>query len=188
MGRPPSQCRWFSIVIAPSQAPWLFGGAKASSRIASAELLATLACVNLFNKPSGKAAQAGAINLTSANAYTDNRGNCYAAAKLLSTKYSLNCVVMELATQMEERQLWLDLYWTPRESNTVADKLTAVVIDPAEFPASNRVGANFADLGLGNLDKLLAAGADLEAQRAVLARRQKSPAAKKLRVDKTPWA
>ena len=137
LGQPLALARWFSITIRPDQAPWLFPDGTGARRIAAAELLATLACVVLFSPP-GPARARGTVSLSSA--FTDNRGNSYAAAKLLTTKFPLSCIVMELATQMEIRQMWVDLAWTPREQNTLADKLASP--DPsahADFSPSRRV-------------------------------------------------
>ena len=55
---------------------------------------------------------------------TDNRGNSFALTRLMSTKYPLCLLVMELAVALEDRGLSLSAEWAPREWNSEADALT----------------------------------------------------------------
>ena len=55
---------------------------------------------------------------------TDNRGNKFAVAKLLTTKWPLAAFVAELAAQLEARDVLLDVSWVPRELNAEADAIT----------------------------------------------------------------
>eukprot|EP00972_Heterocapsa_arctica_P088728 13082960-Heterocapsa_arctica.AAC.1 len=55
---------------------------------------------------------------------TDNQGNRYVVAKLMSNRCPLNVVAMELASQLERTLQWLVLVWAPREDNREADDLT----------------------------------------------------------------
>lgn len=167
-GAPTAACRWFSAEVKQEDAPWFFPGGRPSRTIAALELLATTMCVMLFRVPAevapARLLAKGVLHVTSA--YTDNRGNSYAAAKLHSTKYPLSCVVMELATQLESQALWLDLLWTPREQNTLADKLTNG--DFGDFDPALRVPVDFRTLQFRALPKLLEAGASLNKQLADL--------------------
>ena len=55
---------------------------------------------------------------------TDNRGNSFALTRLMTTKYPLCLLVMELAVALEARGLSLTAEWAPREWNSEADALT----------------------------------------------------------------
>ena len=55
---------------------------------------------------------------------TDNRGNRFAVAKLLTTKLPLAAFVAETAVQLESRRILLDVTWVPRELNAEADAIT----------------------------------------------------------------
>ena len=54
----------------------------------------------------------------------DNRGNKFAVAKLLTTKWPLAAFVAELAAQLEARDVLLDVSWVLRELNAEADAIT----------------------------------------------------------------
>jgi hypothetical protein len=82
--------------------------------------------------------------LSLATGATDNQGNSYAVAKLLTAKYPLCAVLMELSVQLQDRQLWLDLEWTPREQNTIADDLTNEEFEG--FGPDNRIDIDIANL------------------------------------------
>jgi hypothetical protein len=196
-GRPTDQCRWYSFEIKPQDAPWFFPGGRPSRAIAALELLATVACVVLFGPPliDGQRAplgpRKGTLRLTSA--FTDNKGNAYAAARFHSTKFPLSCIVMELATQLEARGLWMDLHWTPRELNTLADQLTNE--DFTGFDPKLRVETSFSTLPFVALPSLLESGAALQTEVGNLnARRALAPpppAKRRLKADalrsKEPW-
>ena len=156
-------CMWYSLEILPSDAPWFYAAGKGSKLIAAAELIATTICVTLF-APKTRENAIGTLDVTSA--FTDNRGNTYAAAKLHSTKFPLSCVVMELASQLESRGMWLDLRWTPRESNKYADALTNG--DFKEFSSGLRLASSWSDVGFLVLPRLLEVGTQLKDQTAAL--------------------
>merc|ERR1739841_63675 len=63
----------------------------------------------------------GSISLTCG---TDNQGNSYLLDKLLTTKYPLGVVLMELAVQLSLRNAILRADWIPRLQNEEADALT----------------------------------------------------------------
>jgi hypothetical protein len=157
--RPTTECRWFSIVVTPEVAPWFFPDGRPSRTIAALELLATTLCVILF-APERSPVSSTSMHVTSA--FTDNKGNTYAAAKLHTTKFPLSCVVMELATQMEQHGLWVDLHWTPRELNTLADQLTND--DFSAFRIVHRISKTLQDVQFAVLPELLKAGYSLHLQ------------------------
>ena len=55
---------------------------------------------------------------------TDNSGNRYAVARLLTTKWPLVAFMAELSTQLEEREMLFEMSWVPREQNAEADAIT----------------------------------------------------------------
>jgi hypothetical protein len=100
---------------------------------------------------------------------------------------------MELATQLEARGLWMDLHWTPRELNTLADQLTNE--DFTGFDPKLRVETSFSTLPFVALPSLLESGAALQTEVGNLnARRSLAPpppAKRRLKADalrsKEPW-
>ena len=67
---------------------------------------------------------------------TDNQGNTYAVTKLMSTKYPLPILLMELSESLRLGSIFLDLRWVPRERNQWADDLTNGEF--GRFPADKR--------------------------------------------------
>ena len=47
----------------------------------------------------------------------------------MTTKQPLAAVLMQLATELSYRGMWLDLRWTPGELNTEADDITNEIYD-----------------------------------------------------------
>ena len=105
--------------MSPAEAPWLFRGSNSSATISASELLATKLSVQLF-APRGPLGQ-GVVKLTGG---TDNQGNAYIVQKMLTTKMPVAAILMQLATDLHQAGLWLELNWLPREENTEADALT----------------------------------------------------------------
>lgn len=87
---------------------------EAYRQIASLELLATLAAVTLFGVPPGEACG------FHCSAATDNRGNSNLVSRLLTTKFPLCILLMELAAQLQDRGAELRLHWLPRLQNEEA--------------------------------------------------------------------
>jgi hypothetical protein len=123
-GTPTEEARWFSVALTATEAPWLFSKGHASRTVASSELLATLVAVWLFVPVPEEGTTERTRGLMRCRGHTDNIGNSYVVAKLLTTKFPLAAVLMQLATTLAERDLWLELQWVPREENTEADALT----------------------------------------------------------------
>ena len=108
------QCRWFSERLDHVTAPWVYMAGEAYRQIASLELLATLAAVMLFGVPPGEACG------FHCSAATDNRGNSNLVSRLLTTKFPLCILLMELAAQLQDRGAELRLHWLPRLQNEEA--------------------------------------------------------------------
>ena len=81
--------------------------------------------VFLDKLPSGKL-ERGTLVCSGA---TDNQSNSYAVKRYMTTKQPLAAVLMQLATELSSRRMWLDLRWTQRELNTEADDITNEIYD-----------------------------------------------------------
>ena len=75
---------------------------------------------------------------------TDSQVSAAVVARGMSTTYPLCCVAMELAAQLEERGLELDLAWTPRDLNAEADRLADG--DYSGFSANMRRGGSLSEV------------------------------------------
>jgi hypothetical protein len=166
---PTGAARWFSLEITEVQAPWFFPKGEPYRAIAALELMATVTCVMLFTRPEHRG-QHGVMHLISGG--TDNKGNSYVVSKLMSNRYPLNVVAMELASQLETTSQWLDLVWTPREDNHEADQLTNGEF--TGFDPDRRIKVSFAELPFLVLHELMVEGKRLEGQLADLKSKRSS--------------
>ena len=141
-GTLPASARWFALSIEKSWAPWAFAKENDPGRvIATLELLGTLLCVMYFGDAwKGKSSGIGCITGS-----TDNQGNSFATAKMMSSKWPLTVLLVELSEQLRSRQFELQLSWRQRDLNQEADDLTngvftaftpcnRVPIDPLQIP------------------------------------------------------
>ena len=83
---------------------------------------------------------------------TDNQGNSYAVSKLMSTRFPLPILLMELSETLRQGDQTLDLSWVPRERNQWADDLTNQKFD--HFMPERRLnidGAQIEWIVLGDL-------------------------------------
>jgi hypothetical protein len=118
---PPHKARWFFVEVEQSWAPWAFSKKKDPKRvIATLELLGTLLCLMLF-RDRITAGRSGTICVAGG---TDNAGNTFAMNKLMSTKWPLTVLLIEMAEFLRQSSIQLHLQWVPRESNVEADNLT----------------------------------------------------------------
>jgi hypothetical protein len=149
-GLDPSLASWFSFRITRSQAPWLF--VKEPFRfIASLERLASLVGTMLLIDP------ARGDDLTEASigfaASTDNQGNARLVERHMTTKLPLALVLLELSTQLQQRNMVMKLEWLERGANQPADDLTNGEFKL--FSASLRVQAEWETLEFAVLPQLL---------------------------------
>ena len=112
----------------------------------------------------------GSVTLTCG---TDNQGNMFLMDKLLTTKYPLGVVLMELAAQLGRRAATLRADWIPRLQNEEADALTNW--DFRHFNPTKRVEVDLQRLEFlvmtrlfANGDSYLAESEELKANRAKL--------------------
>jgi len=128
---------WFSHRVGAEEYPWVFEKGRPFKVIAALELLAVLYGIMLL-VPEGD--HRGAVGQVPISAGTDNQGNHFLVRKMLTTKYPLCLVAMELAAQLTDRNLDLRLDWRPRDQNTEADALTNEVYEG--FDPARRVDAS----------------------------------------------
>ncbi len=118
---PTEKARWFSVRVTPDWAPWAFAKRNDPQRfIAALELLGSIVALTLFRKEWPKN-QRGTCKITG---ITDNRGNSFIVHKLMSTKFPIPVLLMELTEQLREQGLDLNLEWQRRDLNKEADALT----------------------------------------------------------------
>ena len=157
-GCPPSRARWFQLELTRRTAPWAFGRGEPFRLIASLELFASLLSLMLFGDELADDA-GGAVQLTG---LTDNAGNVSALSRLMSSKFPLVVILTELAAQMRQRRLELDLAWIPRNQNEEADALTNGKFET--FDANLRVNINLEKVKFLVLNKMMAVADDLYEQ------------------------
>ena len=87
---------------------------------------------------------------------TDNQGNSHLLDWMMTTKYPLGVVLMELAHQMRIRRLVLRAHWLPRLENEEADALTN--LDFRHFTPELRIPVDLDTLEFGVLRGLFEHG------------------------------
>jgi hypothetical protein len=140
---PPSQARWFAVKVTRTNCPWVFARGEPFRVIASLELLGTLLCWLAFGRDASPKGPG-----MSFSGSTDNKGNAHVIDRLLTTKFPLCAILMELSAQLSRAGASLTLDWIPRLQNTEADELSNGIT--TSFQEVNRV-----HLDLGNLDLLI---------------------------------
>ena len=149
--------RWFIIEAKPTQAEYLFDKKGESSwASASAELLATMAALQLF----GYLEDTGCRRVVpvAISAGTDNQANEALAKKRSSTAWPLMLVNMQLSHHLFRASLQLTLKWRPRDENQEADDLTNNLTEG--FDPKLQVSASFESLQLDLLKELWLARED----------------------------
>ena len=119
-GTPASRAIWFSLKLDRRTAPWAYARGEPFRSIAALELFATLLTFVVFS-PRWPTSSRGSIGLTG---LTDNLGNSFAVARLMTSKFPSVVILAELAEQLRLRQAELGLQWVPRDQNEEADDLT----------------------------------------------------------------
>ena len=157
---------WFAVKLNRRNAPWAFARGGAFRTIASLELLGVLVGVmTLMPLSSFDINTLGSVTMTCG---TDNQGNMFLMDKLLTTKYPLGVVLMELAAQLGRRAATLRADWIPRLQNEEADALTNW--DFRHFDERKRIHVNLEQLDFLVMGELFDAGdrylSDLEELRS----------------------
>jgi hypothetical protein len=121
-GRPTREAECVAVTLNRRNAAWAFARGEAFRTIASLELLGALVSVLvLLPESEVVSATSGLVALTCG---TDNQGNSYVLDKLMTTKYPLGVILMELSCQLGLRRACLRARWIPRLQNEEADALT----------------------------------------------------------------
>ena len=152
---PPGRARWFSVSLDKGNAPWAFARGEPFRAIAALELYTTLLCVAVF----GDRWPTGAFGSLKLSGTTDNQGNTSAVSRLMSTKFPLVVILMELAAQLRWRRMELGLHWAPREQNEEADALTNDLFE--SFDPRRRARVELASVPWIVLDEMSAASEEL---------------------------
>jgi hypothetical protein len=101
---------------------------------------------------------------------TENQGNSFLLDRLLTTKYPLGVVLMQLAHEMRRRRLLLRARWLPRLQNQEADDLTNDELH--HFNPKKRIPVDLGNLGFELMDGLFESGdeyvAELEKVRSAM--------------------
>ena len=148
--------RWFAVRLNRQNAPWAFARGEPFRVIASLELLGVLVGLMVLTPEDEFVRGAQSTGLVTLSCLTDNQGNSYLLDKLMTTKYPLGVILIELAWQCARRRVALRAEWVPRLQNEEADALTNGVYDA--FDESKRVDVNLDTLQFGVLRDLLATG------------------------------
>ena len=145
---------WFSVRLNRRNAPWAFARGEAFRTIASLELRGVLVSVIvLWPEEETNTEALGTVSLTCG---TDNQGNSYLLDKLLTTKYPLGVVLMELAVQLSLRNAILRADWIPRLQNEEADALTNS--DFRHFRPEKRIEVDLDSIGFRILNDFFRVG------------------------------
>ena len=149
-------CRWFSVSLNPTNAPWAFvKHGEAYRVIAALELFATLLCLMLF-----VSAQPSQSNTTLImGGVTDNKGNEALLHKHMTSKFPLYIILMELTELLHEKNIGIDLQWQKREFNVAADALTNG--DYSSFDGAKRICPILEQQPWIVLDKLMSASIEM---------------------------
>ena len=104
-------------------------------------------------------------------ASTDNRGNGYVVNKLMTTRFPLYAIVMELAARAELRKVRMEGEWTPRERNQEADDLSN--LRASNFDPSKEVKMELEGQSWLVLPALLQSGQKFQEQKELEIRQRK---------------
>ena len=147
----PREAAWFALELGPKEVPWLFKGQNSSWASTSAELLAAVVALQVFNV--GSAHSRRAAHVLHCGGGTDNRAAESLSAKGLSTKFPLMIVLMEYLAICECKHMRFQLEWHPRESNVEADDLTN--LEFGKFDLQKRINVSWSDLKFPMIELLM---------------------------------
>ena len=137
-GEATCEAEWFSVTLTRAMAPWALARGEPLRTIASLELLRTLVSLVVL-VPGRIDGNASALITTSCS--TDNQGNSFLLDRLLTTKYPLGVILMQLAHEMRRRRFLLRARWLPRLQHQEADDLTNDEFH--HFCPEKRISVNF---------------------------------------------
>ena len=117
-----------------------------------------------------------ATGLITIGCHTDNQGNSYLLDKLITTRYPLAVVLIELSTQLALRRMAMRAEWVPRMQNQEADALTNSEF--AAFDPSLRIPVDLNKLDFKVMHRLLEKGEAYFEELQAAKERQKAEAAR----------
>ena len=147
---------WFAVALTKANAPWAFHRGEPFRVVASLELLGALVSVMTLLPEADWARPADSSGIVTIGCATDNQGNSFLMDKLLTTKFPLGLILIELSYQLARRRMALRAEWVPRLQNEEADALTNG--EYHAFDPDRRVEVRLEDLNFGVLNELLATG------------------------------
>ena len=121
-GTPTRKSEWFAVSLNRRNAPWAFSRGEAFRTIASLELLGALVSVMVLFPVAE--VDTSSVGMASMSCGTHSQSNSFLLDKLMTTKYPLGVVLMELSCQLGLRRACLQARWIPRLQNEEADALT----------------------------------------------------------------
>ena len=145
---------WFSLELTRKTAPWAFERGEPFRTIASLELIASLVGLMILVPQEVQGGETSAV--VSLSCGTDSQGNTHLLDRMLTTKYPLGVVLMELAHQSRVRRMVLRAHWLPRLENEEADALTN--FEFRHFDPKHRIEVKLEDLKFAVLDDLFREG------------------------------
>ena len=108
-----------------TNASWAFCKDEPFKTIAALELFASLLCVRHFVDDLPPRSH----STMQLSGLTDNKGNSCIVTKLMSTKFPLFIILMELAHELDQKGITMGLSWIPRDQNCEADDLSNLKTD-----------------------------------------------------------
>ena len=185
-----NKARWFAVEVSKQWAPWVWCKQGDPGRvIASLELLATLMAIILFKSHW----QPDSSGMVYGTGITDNKGNSFAVQKMLSTKFPLTVLLIELSEQLRSCSIEMHLEWLRRDDNQEADDLTNQKF--SKFSPENRIQVDPSKIDWLVLPELMSSGQDLYARIVDMKQRKDNSSLNKLGHGKrrsrgnhlTPW-
>ena len=162
---------WFSLEIDKEHFPWVYEkGEKPSLVIASLEALAILLALKAFYGEDPSEHRRAVQVLPT---WTDNRGNGSLLNKLMSTRYPVSAILMELAVHMKVMGQKTVVQWTLRAANREADSLANG--DSSGFDPAKEVKFDLAHMRWRILPAALQMGREAEDSVAAAKRRGQLP-------------
>eukprot|EP00435_Cladocopium_sp_Y103_P060387 s1226_g22.t1 len=151
---------WVRPLLAPGYA-WLAAVGKAATvkefasswASTSAELLASLVALKVFELATFSSSHQSATHLLKCGGGTDNKAASQLVRKRLSTKIPLMVVLMDYLGFCEEQGLHCQLDWRPRDTHVEADQLTNGIFD--SFDLSRRLEVTWEKLEFPMIDRLM---------------------------------
>ena len=183
---PPSEARWFSIVLDKVSAPWAYAKGEPVRTIAALELLGALFALMWFKDDAAWLQGSAYWSLTG---YTDNQGNTFLLDRYRTSMFRLIVILIEMAVQLAAVNIGLALRWVLRPRKEEADSLTNGCL--SEFTAELRIKANVGEMPFLARKELMgkvgALRSEISALRSIGPIRG-PPSAKRLRLRETdPW-